>query len=82
MIAQDAVYGLAALVDEGTEACAKKFPHSARWQAESGRENYTETLMRIERRLSSYSPREMRNKLTGALTYVATFRPASRLFKL
>jgi hypothetical protein len=24
MIGQDAVYGLAALVDEGTEACAKK----------------------------------------------------------
>ena len=28
MIGQDAVYGLAALVDEGTEACAKNSNHA------------------------------------------------------
>ena len=31
-----------------------------RRQAEGGRKDYTETLTRIERRLSSYSPRETR----------------------
>ena len=34
--------------------------HVARWQADGEREDYTETLTRIERRLSSYSPRETR----------------------
>ena len=56
--------------------------HVARWQADGEREDYTETLTRIERRLSSCSPRELRNKLTVALIYDAIFKPAPRLFKL